>query len=485
MNKEFNRLLEEGLIGRDNLRIDSRKCEKGDIFFALKGTACDGHDYIGEALAKGASRAICAHEMPGLSGDDQKKVITVKNTGEALAYAVKKVFGDPSGKLKVYGVTGTNGKTTTVFLIESLLTCAGKPTGLISTVFTKTKGSALNRSSMTTPDPVTLNRLLSEMVSDAKKAAALEVSSHALAQDRISGIGLDSAVFTNITPEHLDYHGNMETYFQDKSRIFKNLKPDGIGVINIDDPMLKRHKAHLGVPRLITFGLAPEADVRAENIVLKNGALVFDLIIKSLGRENIRARLIGTHNVYNMMAASAALIVSGLDLGQIKEGLESASTPPGRIDPVPGEAPFKVFVDYAHTPNALENVLQCLRACTEKKLICVFGCGGDRDKTKRPVMGKIALEICDSVILTNDNPRTEDPGRIVRQIEKGMPDKTKYCIIVQRREAIRKAIETAQEGDVIVIAGKGHEDYQIIGDKVIHFDDKEVAGEILSELGYG
>ncbi|MFQ5953042.1 MAG: UDP-N-acetylmuramoyl-L-alanyl-D-glutamate--2,6-diaminopimelate ligase [Candidatus Omnitrophota bacterium] len=481
---DLDELIDSGSINKDNLKTDSRDVGEGDIFVALRGTMYDGHDYAGEVLSKGARRIICEKELKGLSRDDLEKVIKVKDTRKALSYAAKRIFEDPSSRLKVFGVTGTNGKTTTVFLIDNILTLAGVQSGMITTVFTRTSGNKAVRSSMTTPDALTLNRLLADMVSGGEKAAVLEISSHALSQDRTSGIGLDSAVFTNITPEHLDYHGNMENYLKDKVRIFGNLKENGVGVLNIDDPLLKGLIKDLDVPRLVTFGTAPEAEVRAENIVLRDDGSEFDLVIGLHGRTRVSSSLIGNHNIYNMMAAAAALSTNGFEADLIRAGLENAPAVPGRTELVTEKAPFKVFVDYAHTPNALESVLLCLRGIAPKKLICVFGCGGDRDKTKRPVMGQIASRVSDHVILTSDNPRSEDPEDIVRQIEKGVLDKTKYCIILQRKEAIRKAIEMAQEGDVVIIAGKGHEDYQIIGDKVLHFDDKEVASQILKESGY-
>ncbi|MGD2278591.1 MAG: UDP-N-acetylmuramoyl-L-alanyl-D-glutamate--2,6-diaminopimelate ligase [Candidatus Omnitrophota bacterium] len=484
MNTELSRLFEQGLIDRDSLSCDSRRVAEGDVFFALKGTRYDGHEYVPEALKKGAKRAICEHEIREVAASDKEKVIIVDDARKELGDAAKKAFDDPSKKLKVYGVTGTNGKTTTVFLIDNVLNTAGLESGIVSTVFTKTSGDITTRSSVTTPDVITLNRLLADMVSSGKKAAVLEISSHALAQDRIRGIKLDVAAFTNITPEHLDYHGDMETYLAEKTKIFRNLKDRGTGALNADDPMLKDIAKDIAASRLVTFGMKQKADVKAENIKMNSDGLRFELNFRDHGRINISSGLIGIYNVYNLLSAAAILSANGLDLGTIREGLQNAKAVPGRMDLVEGPYPFKVFVDYAHTPNALENALECLRPLAEKRLICVFGCGGDRDRSKRPVMGSIASRACDYVYLTNDNPRTESPEDIVGEIEKGMPDKTKYCIILQRREAIRKALKMAGEGDIVVIAGKGHENYQIIGDQSAHFDDKEVARSMLEELGY-
>ncbi|MCK4852327.1 MAG: UDP-N-acetylmuramyl-tripeptide synthetase, partial [Candidatus Omnitrophica bacterium] len=277
----------------------------------------------------------------------------------------------------------------------------------------------------------------------------------------------------------------MDAYLREKSRIFGFLKPGGAGVINADDPMLVGLAGTLDVPRLVTFGIKHEADVRAENIRLLPESTDFDVNAGDHGRFHVRARLPGLHNVYNMTAAAACLICGGIAVPDIKKGLENASSVPGRLEKIESRAPFKVFVDYAHTPDALENVLKCLRGFTKNRLICVFGCGGDRDKAKRPLMGRIAAGISDHVILTSDNPRQEDPEEILRQIEKGMPGGTDYSIIILREQAILKSLELAGEGDVVVIAGKGHEDRQILGGKVIPFDDREVAARILDKMGYG
>ncbi len=485
MSETLDRLMEKGLLSGANVRTDSRQVRRGDVFVAVKGAEQDGHGYIKEAFGKGASYVLCQRRVDGLAGDEVERTVVVPDTREAIAKIAKKVFDDPSGSLMVYGVTGTNGKTTTVFLIDGILNNAGRPSGLVSTVFAKTSGKDLVRSTMTTPDAISLNRMLAEMVKNGKKAAVIEMSSHALDQKRTWGIMLESAVFTNITPEHLDYHGDMATYLIDKSKIFNNLKPGGAPVLNADDPMVAGIMETMKFSRVVTFGIKEkDADVRAEGVELSSEGTGFDLVVSGEGSVHIRTVFIGEHNIYNMLAASAALLNDGIGLDGIKLGLEAARPVPGRLDAVASAAPFRVFVDYAHTPNALENVLRCTRFLAKNRLICVFGCGGDRDRTKRPVMGKIAADICDRVILTSDNPRTEDPGSILRQIEKGVLNKSNYSIIPQRREAIREALKAAKDGDIVVIAGKGHEDYQIVGDKVLHFDDKEVAGEILRDMGY-
>lgn len=483
MFNDLDRFIKAAAVDRNNLATDSKKLRKGDIFVAIKGTVNDGHEYIKEALAKGVSGVLSEREIKGL-GDDGKKVLVVKDTREALAYVAKKVFDDPSGALEIYGVTGTNGKTTSVFLADSVLNAAGRKCGFLSTVFNKTCADTLNRASMTTSDIITLNRMLLEMVGSGKKAAVVEISSHALDQERTGGIMLDGAVFTNLTPEHLDYHKNMDEYLKAKARIFRKLKPGGTAALNSDDPMVISLKERIKGHRVVTFGLGKDADVRAERIKLMADVTEFDVTAPGLDKVRIITPLIGRHNVYNMLGVTAMLLYSGLDMGIIKKGLEKVRFVPGRLDAVSQKAPFGVYVDYAHTPNALENVLNSLKPLAEKRLICVFGCGGDRDRTKRPVMGRIATEKCDYTVLTSDNPRSEKPGDILEEIQKGVSGKNNYSIIENREEAIRKALKMAQPGDIVVIAGKGHEDYQIIGDKVVHFDDKEVAANVLNEMGY-
>jgi len=478
-------LKEKGVLRGDRVRTDSRMVLPGDIFVALKGTVHDGHDHIAEAVAGGASLVLCERVPGALPSGCGEKLTVVEDTRQALADIARRVFGDPSATLPVYGVTGTNGKTTTVFLLDSILKRSGRRPGMISTVFNRSAGDADVPSEMTTPDVMSLNRLMAEMLSDDKDAAVMEISSHALEQGRVRGIGLDSAVFTNITPEHMDYHGDMDAYFKAKARIFDNLKEGGAGILNIDDPMVSRLAAARGERRMVTFGEAEGAYVRATNVRLSSGGSEFDMIAEGVGVARIRSPLIGRHNVYNILAAAASALSCGIGMDAVKAAMEDAPHVPGRLEavPVPGER-FRVFVDYAHTPNALESVLDCLRPLVAGRLVCVFGCGGDRDRTKRPVMGGIAAAACDSVIVTSDNPRTEDPAAILGEIEKGMPAADNYSIIENRKDAIRAALESASEGDIILIAGKGHEDHQIVGDRKMHFDDREEAAAVIGTLGY-
>ena len=467
----------------ERIKTDSREILPGDIFVAIKGTMHDGHDNVNEVIDKGALCAVCDKGTPGGYPHMRDKIVEVEDTKKALGYMAMKVYGDPSDVIPVYGVTGTNGKTTTVFLIDSILEFGGIKSGLISTVCLKV-GSEKEKANMTTPDVMSINRHLSRIVSTGGEAAVIEISSHALSQKRSYGIKLASAVFTNITPEHLDYHENMENYLRDKVEIFDSLAAGGNAVVNIDDPLIKAAVEDLDLPGVITFGLSKDSDVRVENLMLSSFSSEFDLYLKDKGIVHIKTGMIGRHNVYNIMAAAGALLSSDLSLEVIKGGIEKAASVPGRLENVNSNAPFRVLVDYAHTPNALESVINCLKPLTNGDLICVFGCGGDRDKLKRPVMGSIATKLCDKVVMTSDNPRSEDPASILNEIEKGVSNKNNYSIMEKRYEAIEMALKTAEEGDVVLIAGKGHEDYQIIGDDVLHFDDREVAREILTKLGY-
>ncbi len=483
MNSKLKKLIDNNSIKPEQIKVDSRDVSKGDIFFAIKGPVHDGHTYIDQVVDKGASYVVYCGDR-SYPVKQSAEFIKVNDTLGELSDFVKSVFNDPSGKLEVYGVTGTNGKTTTVFLIDNILNNFGINCGFISTVFSKSKGDSLEVSSLTTPGILKINSFFNEMISSGKKAAVLEISSHALDQSRVAGINLDSAVFTNITPEHLDYHLNMDNYLSAKKKIFANLKKDGLAVINTDDPMLKKKDDIADGRKAISFGTGEESFIKAKNINLFSNGSEFDVVYGNIGEIRIKTRLIGRHNVYNILGAMGAFYERGIPLEKIKEGVEKTSPVPGRLERLESKAPFNVFVDYAHTPDALENILNCLRSLTQKRLICVFGCGGNRDRTKRPVMGKIATSICDAVFLTNDNPRKEKPRDILKEIEKGVIQGSTYSIIEDRKEAVYAAIKEAKKDDIVVIAGKGHEKYQIIGDRTNHFDDKEEAEEVLMKLRY-
>lgn len=457
---------------------DSRTVTPGSIFVALEGHAKDGRSFIDEAVSKGAAVIV---SDPGLCvpGAGSVRKVSVSDVRSALASIAKNFYGNPSAKLKVIGITGTNGKTTITYVIEGIAKAAGARAGVIGTISHRSNGVA-RPAKNTTPGSLELEKLLSDMVDDGVKYAAMEVSSHALDQGRISGVGLDVGLFTNITSDHLDYHKTKEEYFKAKSRIFGHLKDDGVAVLNYDDDLVRAIKGSIG-KRTLTYGTGQGSDVRAFNVKLSSDGSEFDVSTPS-GKLAIKTRLIGMHNVSNCLAAIAAMHTLGVDDRIIVEGIESVISIPGRLEPVEMGQEFKVLVDYAHTEDALNNVLSILKNIAVGEVWTVFGCGGDRDRSKRPLMGMAACKFSDRVIITSDNPRSEEPLDIIREIESGVKGKfSNYDIVPDRRDAIQKAISSAAEGDIVFIAGKGHEDYQIIKDEVIHFDDRVVAMEMLAD----
>ncbi|MCX5680577.1 MAG: UDP-N-acetylmuramoyl-L-alanyl-D-glutamate--2,6-diaminopimelate ligase [Candidatus Omnitrophica bacterium] len=458
------------------LSDDSRTVTRGSIFVALEGYAKDGRNFVNEAVSNGAVAII---SDPGLRVPEGVIKVSVSDVRTALAKIAKNFYGDPSAKLKVIGITGTNGKTTTTYLIEAIAKSAGAKAGVIGTINYRSNGDA-RPAKNTTPGSLELQKLLSEMVDDGVKYAAVEVSSHALDQGRVSGVGLDVGLFTNITSDHLDYHKTKAEYFKAKSKIFAHLKNSGVAVLNYDDEKVRSIKGSIKA-RVLTYGINEGSDVKALKIKLSSNSSSFEVSTPS-GEFPIKTRLIGMHNVSNCLAAIAAMYALGVDRKSIAEGIGSIVSIPGRLESVEMGQSFKVLVDYAHTEDALNNVLSILKSICEGKVWTVFGCGGDRDKSKRPLMGLSACKFSDRVIVTSDNPRSEEPLDIIRDIKSGINGKfSNYDIVPDRREAIRKAVSSATKGDIILIAGKGHEDYQIIKDGVIHFDDREVAAEILAK----
>ncbi len=479
---DIERALSEGGAG---LRDDSRKVLPGDIFVAVKGNSFDGHERIDEAFERGAIAVVCERGGFPESHPRRADILSVEDSRKALGSLARKFFRDPSGELIVFGVTGTNGKSTTVSIIESVFNAMGIPCGMTGTVFNRVKGDALERSDMTTQGVLRLNGMLREMVDDGKKAAAVEVSSHALDQDRVFGIGFDGAVFTNLTPEHLDYHGDMDAYLKAKAKIAGHLKPGGVLAVNNDDPKIRRFFAGLNGIDRVTFGFESSSDLTCSAVSSTPDGTELDLIYggKNVGR--VKSSLAGKHNISNIMGAAALFLRKGFSSRDLITGIDKAIGVPGRLERIVSPAPFSIFVDYAHTPDALRSALESVKAVTTGKLYCVFGCGGNRDRTKRPVMGRIAADISDAVILTDDNPRKEDPESILREIEKGIPEGREYRIIRDRMEAIVSAVKRAKPGDTVIIAGKGHENYQIFHDRTVHFDDRESALSALAGIGYG
>ena len=464
-----------------NIRCDSRAVEKGDLFIAVSGWSEDGYKYIGDAISRGA-KAVLADRDFALAGSNAAKII-VEDARLALPVLADNFYGHPSKMLKMIGVTGTNGKTTITYLIESIIKRAGKHSGVIGTINYRFGGREIMPATNTTPGPIELQAMLAEMLKRGAGYVIMEVSSHALDQRRADKILLDTAIFTNVTSEHLDYHKTITNYFKAKARIFDQLKKGGTAVLNSDDKNVLALKRKINA-KAFTYGMGRRADIRAEVIELALGGSRFRAVTPR-GSIDIETDLIGRHNVSNILAAIAASSALGISRDAIREGVKRCGQVPGRLEPIDAGQPFRVFVDFAHTEDALYNVLILLKEVSANKIITVFGCGGNRDRKKRPMMGRVACKYSDRVVITSDNPRFEEPAAIISEIEKGISGKfSNYDITVDRCEAIEKALEFASKGDIVLIAGKGHEKYQIIKDRMIPFDDREVAMSILKRMSW-
>ncbi|MBU2575283.1 MAG: UDP-N-acetylmuramoyl-L-alanyl-D-glutamate--2,6-diaminopimelate ligase [Elusimicrobia bacterium] len=468
------------------LANDSRKVKKGDIFFAITGQKTSGSIYIKEALEKGAAAVVAEHSPDAglarffppaswvLTGD----ILSV------LSKAASAFYGRPSERLKLIGITGTNGKTTTAYLLENIYKLAGAKPGVIGTIDYRVNGDIISKAPNTTPPAHELHALFSRMLEAGSKVVIMEVSSHALALNRADEAAFDVVVFTNIQRDHLDFHKDRENYFKAKMKIFAlagaSPKKNKKGVINADDEKAGEiMNAVKGRLELITFGMDKDADFKADRAEILADRTVFELK-RPGGPRTITLKLLGRHNIYNALSAIAAAVAAGVDLETAVKGVETLRNVPGRLEKISLGQDFGVFVDYAHTETALENVLANLRKLPHKKLITVFGCGGDRDRTKRAPMGLAAAAASDLAIVTSDNPRSEDPAQIFADIEAGLKGAfLNYVVIPDRKEAILKAVQTAARGDIVLIAGKGHEDYQILKDRTIHFDDREAAAEAI------
>ncbi|GER68163.1 UDP-N-acetylmuramoyl-L-alanyl-D-glutamate--2,6-diaminopimelate ligase [Weizmannia acidilactici] len=457
---------------------DNRLVTKNSLFICIKGYTVDGHNFAEDAEKRGAA-AILA-EKPLNVG---VPVIVVRNTKRAMAILADMFYGQPSRKLHLVGITGTNGKTTTSHIIEKIYRDASRSTGMIGTMYMKIGDETL-KTKNTTPDSLTLQKTFHEMVERGVTDCVMEVSSHALVEGRVHGCDYDIAVFTNLTQDHLDYHKTMAEYRRAKSLLFSQLgnsypqsRPK-YAVLNVDDPASKEFEQVTAAP-VITYGIEHEADFMAQNIVMDAGGTAFTLVTPYEKRE-INLQLAGKFSVYNVLAAVAAGYISNVPLDSIIKTVEQMEGVRGRFELVKGGQDFTVIVDYAHTPDSLENVLKTIRQFAKKNIFVVVGCGGDRDKTKRPIMAQIACKYATDPIFTSDNPRSEDPLDILCDMEKGAEGQ-KYDVIPDRREAIKAAILRAHAGDVVLIAGKGHETYQVIGNEVHDFDDRKVALDMIKE----
>lgn len=463
------------------METDSRRVRPGDLFIALRGFSVDGHRYLPEAVGRGAAAVVV--EEPA---DVPVPVVRVPDTRRAMAVLAATYYRHPTRELKLIGVTGTNGKTTTAHLIRTILEDRGKSTGLIGTIHMLI-GDRSFPVRNTTPDVVDLQRSFRRMCDEGCRYAVIEASSHALDLGRTRGCEFHAAVFTNLTRDHLDYHGTMEKYREAKGLLFSQLgnrfadEPEETryAVLNADDGA-SVYFARITPQQVITYGIDNSADVRAEHIEIDSGGTSFTL--RSFrGSIDVRLQLVGKFSVYNALAAAAVALAEGISLEAIKDSLEAVSGVAGRFEKVDEGQPFTVLVDYAHTPDSLQNVLETIRQFARGSVYCIVGCGGDRDRGKRPRMARIAAEHSDVIVLTSDNPRSEDPEAIIADMMKGLDGemRERAVILVDRREAIRYAVNRAAPGDVVLIAGKGHETYQEIKGVRHDFDDREVAREAL------
>lgn len=478
--------------GISGLYYDSRRVQPGGLFFALRGASVDGHGFVEDALARGAVAVVTETPCvlpPGITG------IVVNDGRRAMALAAAAFYGDPTSGMLVVGITGTNGKTTITYLVEALLKAAGYRPAVMGTVDYRFENKHL-ASSHTTPESVDLMRTIGEFRSCGADALILEASSHALEQRRVDGVRFDVGVFTNLTPEHLDYHGDLDAYFDAKLRLFTGLgeRSPRHAVVNLDDAYGVRLAGKL--PAVIGCGHAPHCAVSAEGVTISVTGIV-GMLRTPQGCAALRSPLVGDYNLQNLLCAAGVGVALDMQPAAIASALASAPQVPGRLESIENRCGALVLVDYAHTGDALQNVLTSLRQLTPRRLLCVFGCGGDRDTGKRPVMGEIAARLTDVAILTSDNPRSEDPLSIMQQVETGLrriyPEPWTlqqarqatsggYLAIGDRREAIRVAVSLLKAGDVLLVAGKGHEDYQIVGKQRLHFDDREELRKALTSV---
>jgi len=470
-------LEKEYVIGDTNINInkiayDSRKVSENDIFVCIRGFKTDGHNYIQQAIERGAVAVVVEKDVENLG----VPVVKVADSREALAFMAAKFFGYPSNQFKLIGVTGTNGKTTTTYLIKSVLEHKGYKVGLIGTNQNMI-GDMVIPTERTTPESLELQQLFFDMAKEKVDYVVMEVSSHSLELNRVAGCHYEVGIFTNITQDHLDFHITMENYLKAKAKLFNMCK---IGVINIDD-FRSQYILDTCSCSTLCYGIDKKKDLYAENIQLSDKGVSFEVVANDK-REIIELGIPGKFSVYNALASIGACLALGIDLEDIKAGLKKEKGVPGRAQLVPTGRDFSVLIDYAHTPDGLQNILSTVRDFAKGRVITVFGCGGDRDRTKRPIMGRIAGQLSDFCVITSDNPRTEDPMKIIRDIEEGIKDTgSSYVVIENRYQAIKYAITNAEKDDIIVLAGKGHETYQEINGVRYHFDENEVVREILSE----
>ena len=467
--------------GGPAVRADSRQVQAGDVFVAIEGTAFDGHEFIDRALAQGARYIVAQRKdsLPDASDSASYALVSVEDSARAVGLLAQAERGHPAARLTNLTVTGTNGKTTVAFLVHACIQHAGPRCGLLSTVVYDT-GSGIRPSILTTPDPLTIAQMQQQMVEAGAEYMIAEASSHALSQDRLAGIDFTAAAFTNLSGDHLDYHQTKDNYLAAKTKLFTALEPGAVAILNKQAPE-SQHIAQHTKAQICWYAIDEPADLTTHIESMTEDGTRFALEYQD-HRAQVTTPLVGRYNVANHLAAAGLCLAAGFDLETVAAGLSTLETIPGRLEKV-GEARFAVLVDYAHTDDALKNVLQTLEPLCQGKLIVVFGCGGDRDTTKRPRMARVAEQFADSIVVTSDNPRTEDPGAITNDIIGGfaIPQSEAIAIEPDRKRAIEQAIGQAGPDDIVLIAGKGHETYQIVGDQRLDFSDKDVALQCLGE----
>ncbi len=466
------------------IECDSRKIEKDTLFVAIRGNQKDGNEFIQEALSRGAAAVVTDQPREHAPGQRPAGItagtpfLLVPECRSALANLASVFYGHPSRAMRIIGVTGTNGKTTSTYLIEHLLKGQNKSVGVIGTVSYRFGDEEVSAAE-TTPGPLRIQQLLAEMRDARCEVVVMEVSSHALDQNRVGGIDFGAALFTNLTQDHLDYHKTLDAYFECKSRLFSALSPEKPAILNADDPWTEKLKKKI-LSKVITYGIERPSDLKAAGIENKPASTSFR--VEYQGQKFLtESPLIGLHNVYNVLGALAVMAGLGFDIERAARQLESFQGVPGRLEAVTCGQNFLVFVDFAHTPDGLENVLSTLKPYRRNKLTVVFGCGGDRDPGKRPTMAAIASRYCDHVYVTSDNPRSEDPKKITQEVCRGFPDHFKeYTVVLDRKKAIRQALLSARREDIVLLAGKGHETTQVFKDQTIPFSDKKEAERVLN-----
>ncbi|MEO0114898.1 MAG: UDP-N-acetylmuramoyl-L-alanyl-D-glutamate--2,6-diaminopimelate ligase [candidate division WOR-3 bacterium] len=468
-----NKILGDKKITITGIAYHSQKVRPNYLFVALEGSKTSGIQFIEEALAKGAVAIASNQIIP--NWNNKATYLQVAEPRIFLAQVANKFYNFPTQRIKLIGVTGTNGKTTTAYLIKSILDTAGKTSGLLGTI-KHFDGENWLKAENTTPESLDIIQILTKLEHKGINYCVLEVSSHGLELHRVFGLRFSVGVFTNLTQDHLDFHKTIEAYKNAKLKLFAGLDKKAIAIVNRDDD-LAYEIDQISQARIIYYSLKNPAEITAK--ILDLTPLGTKLILNSEGTEvAMNLRLPGTPNVYNLLAAAGVGLALGISLATIKTGIEKVKFIPGRLERVENDKGLLVFVDYAHSPDALKNLLMTARAFTKKRVLILFGCGGNRDKTKRPIMGRIATELADFVVLTSDNPRDEDPQKIIEDIKTGIT-KSNFEVVPDRYRAIKRILTLAQMGDIVLIAGKGHEDYQIIGNEKRHFDDKQVVKQIL------